>query len=367
MVVAWHYFGGGNISGHGVSYHLFVPGRSGVDLFFVLSGFLITSILIEKRGAPNYYSAFYVRRALRILPIYVVMVALLVAGRSQGWVPSLFGGEFPVWSYFFFLQNFAMAGTDSYGPWFMSATWSLAIEEQYYLAFPFVVAFVSKRALPKVLIAILVIAPLLRIWSYSHTGSYMPSYVLTSHRADTLAIGALIAWAFSEETVKAYVFKNVRLVRWALLALIVVAPLLWAGRGETFPMRMAYWGHTYLTLLYGSIVLFVLTHTNARELWPLRSRLAFGVATISYTLYLVHQPVQGLIEAIGGQDFGAGWAVIAFCVSVSVSALSYFAIERPCLRLGRRFTYETQPIRDAAEKRDELERGHSGIGRREFH
>ncbi len=80
--------------------------------------------------------------------------------------------------------------------------------------------------------------------------------------------------------------KNVRFIRWALLALIAVAPLLWAGAGRNLLMRMAYWGHTYLTLLYGSIVLFVLTHTNARELWPLRTRLCLGVAMPSPTPFI---------------------------------------------------------------------------------
>ena len=139
MVVSWHYIGlpagGGSISGSGLLYYLFRPGRSGVDLFFVLSGFLITSILIERRGAANYFQVFYARRALRILPVYALMIFAFILGRKFAQRPDIFGTEFRLWSYLLFLQNVEMARFNSYGVDFLAATWSLAIEEQFYLFF----------------------------------------------------------------------------------------------------------------------------------------------------------------------------------------------------------------------------------------
>jgi len=339
MVVAWHYVpaGDGSIAGGGILYTLCRPGRSGVDLFFVLSGFLITSILLEQRGAQNYYRVFYIRRALRILPVYGLMVLALILGRAFAWDPDLFGGAFPIWTYPLFLQNFAMAQLNTYGPSFMTATWSLAIEEQFYLVFPFVVAAVPTRVLPKLLIALLVLMPILRALSYWHSGFYLPVYVLTPYRADTLAIGALIAWAFSHPQVKASLIENAHNVRWLLAGLLAAAPLLWGTSGASFSAHMGYWGHAYLTLLYGGVLLAVLTHLNSPWLWPLRSRVAFGVGTISYALYLFHLPVLEFLE-------GRGLArpvlpVVAFAISIALSALSYVVIERPCLRFGRGVRY----------------------------
>jgi peptidoglycan/LPS O-acetylase OafA/YrhL len=344
MVVAWHYVpaGDGDIAGGGMLYTLFRPGRSGVDLFFVLSGFLITSILIEQRGAPSYYTVFYLRRAFRILPVYALMVLALFLGRALAWKPELFGGEFPVWTYPFFLQNFAMAHLNTYGPAFMTATWSLAIEEQFYLVFPFLVAVIPARALPKLLVSLLVLVPILRALNYWHSGAYLPVYVLTPFRADTLAIGALIAWAFSVDGVKTRLIANASKVRWLLLSLAAAAPLLWGRSAATFSIHMGYWGHTYLTLLFGTVLLAVLTHQNSPWLWLLRSRLAYGVAAISYALYLFHLPVLELLEIEGLSR--PSLPLAAFGVSIALSALSYFLIERPCLRFGRHLAYTPAPI-----------------------
>jgi peptidoglycan/LPS O-acetylase OafA/YrhL len=186
MVVARHYFGipsGGSLS------KLLMPGRAGVDLFFVLSGFLIGSILISKRGSSNLFRAFYLRRALRILPVYFLLLAVFIIGLTGGWHADLFGdGAFPTWTYALFLQNFESARIAEFGPRFMAVTWSLAIEEQFYLLFPFAVAFVSSRHLPNMLAALIVIPPALRIGVFWQGGHYMPAYVLMPCRADCLAI-----------------------------------------------------------------------------------------------------------------------------------------------------------------------------------
>jgi peptidoglycan/LPS O-acetylase OafA/YrhL len=112
---------------------VFIFGRTGVDLFFVLSGYLITTILLNNRNSPSYFRSFYGRRVFRILPIYYVMFAVYVVGSYLSWSPSLFAGKVPEWTYAFGLQNFWMAARQDYGATWLAATWSLAIEEQFYL------------------------------------------------------------------------------------------------------------------------------------------------------------------------------------------------------------------------------------------
>jgi peptidoglycan/LPS O-acetylase OafA/YrhL len=349
MVVTWHYIGlpagGDSVSGGGsFLYYLCRPGRSGVDLFLVLSGFLITSILIENRNSDNYYRIFYTRRALRILPVYAIMIFVLLLGRLYSWNPNVFGGEFPIWSYPLFLQNVAMARIDNYGPSFMSATWSLAVEEQFYLLFPLLLAMTPQRLLPKLLLGMLLIAPVLRASSFWNSQSYMGAYVLTSHRADALAIGALIAWAFSTGTVKTTLAANSRFVLRGFAVLVAAAPVLYLTPGADFPRNLAYWGHTYLTLLYGTALLTVLLYEGSRWLWVLRSPLAAGLAAISYALYLVHDPLLHLIEPAGLPRVVL--LPVAFAASIALCTASYFIIERPCLRLGRRMRYSTPQERD---------------------
>lgn len=108
LVVAWHYLGttGGPES---TMWKVFIIGRTGVDLFFVLSGYLITSILLNNRNSPSYFRSFYGRRVFRILPIYYLMFGVYVVGSYLSWSPTLFAGKVPEWTYAFGLQNLWMA------------------------------------------------------------------------------------------------------------------------------------------------------------------------------------------------------------------------------------------------------------------
>jgi peptidoglycan/LPS O-acetylase OafA/YrhL len=106
-VVVWHYIGASpDTRSASLLWKLTIFGRSGVDLFFVLSGYLITSILLRNGDASNYFSTFYVRRAFRILPIYYVVVGIYVLRKSFNLSRTLFEGAIPTWTYIVGLQNF---------------------------------------------------------------------------------------------------------------------------------------------------------------------------------------------------------------------------------------------------------------------
>jgi peptidoglycan/LPS O-acetylase OafA/YrhL len=166
-------------------YSILSRGWLGVDLFFVLSGLLITGILLDTRNSPNFFRVFYARRALRILPLYFTVATVL-------WFFYTGYASFFVVCYAF-LANFAS--------WFRvpaphpgSVFWSLAVEEHFYLIWPLLAYVLSRKLLAAVAITIVVLTPLGRAWMAS-TGAVVEStiYVWSWFRFDTLALGALLA------------------------------------------------------------------------------------------------------------------------------------------------------------------------------
>jgi peptidoglycan/LPS O-acetylase OafA/YrhL len=345
MVVAWHYLG----TGDDQTWHLFIVGRSGVDLFFVLSGYLITGILLTNRESPNYFPAFYGRRSLRILPIYFVMVAIYLVGRKLGGsAPMLFDGPLPWWSYVIGLQNVWMTICQDYGAAWLGATWSLAVEEQFYLVFPLIVYLMPPRLLPRLLIGLLVLCPIGRIVAYA-LGDRFGYYVLMPLRADILAIGALVAWLEFSGAISASVRRSFRMLLWATVCFLPV--FAWGVENSNF--NMAVWGHTYLVALYGSILFMVLDNRGAARLAFLRSRSSGFIARISYALYLTHGYVLVLVFLAAGYNAhtiltwrGIALTTVALALSIAICTLSYRLVEGPLIRLAhRRFRFEEAETR----------------------
>lgn len=337
LVVAWHYLGvpGGPES---LPWRLFIFGRSGVDLFFVLSGYLITTILLHHRSSSRYFSAFYGRRAFRILPVYAVMLTIFFAARLCDVGRTVFDGTLPWWSYVLGIQNIFMAIHQSYGAIWLQGTWSLAIEEQFYLLFPLIVLWMPPAWLPRFLLAVLVVSPLGRLVSYE-AGDRFSYYVLTPFRADILAVGGLIAWLRfcgpAPDPLR-------RFVKATLAVTVCAAPVFAFLVGQDTDFHMALWGHTYLVALYGSTVFTVLENRNSAALAVLRSRVAEFFARISYALYLVHINVLIIVFwMFRGQPTinsiqGAALTASALAMSALICFLSYRYFERPLIRTGHR-------------------------------
>ncbi len=159
---------------------------AGVDLFFVLSGFLITGILIRQREAGHTgLGHFYRRRALRILPPYLLLLCITTVAFGTGWLQH--------WYWFaFFATNIGAALHQLSYPNLLPL-WSLAVEEQFYLVWPLVVLHVRRQALFAVAVALLLTAPLLRALATPWFDTFFPIYYLTPFRMDLLASGALLA------------------------------------------------------------------------------------------------------------------------------------------------------------------------------
>src|SRR5271170_207550 len=177
LVVICHYIADAEHSQLGFWWHHFLSalsvGWSGVDLFFVLSGFLIGGILLDSRNSPRYFRTFYLRRIYRILPIYYTWVALYAAIVAVG--VYLLPGRMPVAArdlgvvpvYVLFLQN-AFSSPSVFQAQWLGVTWSLAVEEQFYLFAPPLVRMISTRRLAYALGTIVCAAPLLRYMAFRY-------------------------------------------------------------------------------------------------------------------------------------------------------------------------------------------------------
>ncbi len=251
-------------------------GWVGVNLFFTLSGFLITSILIEARDKPHYFRNFYARRALRIWPVYILLLAVCYA------VPEWFLGDTlahqthwkTLLAYALFVQNLrhtALPGT-------LGPTWSLAIEEQYYFVWAPIVRFARGRylgwLLPAILGAMLVISPLIRVLH-----PHWLNGTNTAIHLDGIAIGSLLALAL-------YRLRLSRKV-WLWIGFAAAVAGLWATAtiaGGTSFLDSA------LALCFAGVVLAAVAGTGARNPFALilrRGPLPF-YGQISYGLYMTH-------------------------------------------------------------------------------
>jgi peptidoglycan/LPS O-acetylase OafA/YrhL len=303
-------------------------GWTGVNLFFVLSGFLITSILLESRDRERYFRNFYGRRALRIWPVYVLV--LLVCYLNAPWFVGLPVLEAfrtaPWWAYLLFLQNlFRLTLPPSIGP-----TWSLAIEEQYYFLWAPVVRFLRQPwSLAVLLVSALISAPLLRL---SHFAWITPTHTLT--HIDGIAMGSLLA-------IGLHTFPLSRRVWLALGLTGIVAGFLAAG---TIAGGTAFLD-TALTTGFGGAVLASIASTGARN--PVNALLRRGplafYGRISYGLYMTHIMVfiyfgwfDRHMDAYG---IMGNLAVVAFrlCSCTAVAAALWYGFESRILKLKRYF------------------------------
>ncbi len=154
---------------------------SGVDLFFVLSGFLIATILFQNKNSINYYKTFYIRRSARILPPYFALILFFIVVLYFN--PKTFANtlinHFPIWSYFTFTQNFFAASGATFGGKWLGVTWSLAVEEQFYIFLSLAVRTLREKYLVFLAFVLIVIAPVLRYTAPND----IYAYVMPIHRA----------------------------------------------------------------------------------------------------------------------------------------------------------------------------------------
>lgn len=329
---------------------------SGVDLFFVLSGFLIGGILLDAKDSPRYFATFYLRRAYRILPVYVVAVGLfslryLPFHFLRGWVGA--GTDIPFASYPTFTQNLWMAHLGVFGPLGLAVTWSLAIEEQFYLTIPLVIRKLNRLQLTYALICIVVGVPVLRtVLLFKLPHGNVADYVLMPCRADALCLGVLSAILVRHlRTWRALVEKRALLYWATVLPLAGVAWLTY--KGYDFDAKaMVTLGYSFLALLYTCCLLIVLVEAPLAQRVMCDRRL-IQLGGISYCLYLIHVPLIDASRyalAMSLRHFGIHLrhsgslvlflgALLGIAMSVVVARLSWRILEQPMLRRGHAYKY----------------------------
>jgi peptidoglycan/LPS O-acetylase OafA/YrhL len=324
---------------------------SGVDLFFVLSGFLIGGILLDARSSPRYFQTFYLRRAYRILPLYFLVVGLsLLPHFLSGLVPAPAGRFTPLpipwWTYATFTQNFWMARLGEFGPSGTGITWSLAIEEQFYLTIPLLIRKVRMRYIAAALLAVIFGAPLFRFLLHAtamHAG--MASYVLMPARADALCLGVLIALLVRNHTFWSRLQAN-RPMLWSVTAVLFAGAVFMTWRSyDALSIPMTTWGFSWLAALYTCILLIAIAPSGIVPA-ILRNQSLMRLGTLAYCSYLIHvglmQAVRHPLKAHFPQFPVAAWifgGLVGMAITLLAASLSFEYFEKPLLRRGRQYSY----------------------------
>lgn len=326
-----------------------------LDLFFVLSGFLIGGILMDSRDSPSYFKTFYARRFFRIVPVYYVWVLLyvIVVGIAGNQVTRLSNSgirpplTLAVVSYFLFVQNsFTMSLYGIAAAWF-GHLWSLAVEEQFYLVAPLVVRLTSPRLLKWLLGVIVVLAIAFRLFFRSVEN--VPSLLVATRtvcRMDALAVGMLAAVLVRAEAASLWLRRNLSVLRFllAFLALGVAALFVFGYGSLTAAMQTI--GFTWMALFYAAVLLLAVQN---REGWLaafLRNRLLRELGTVSYCVYLIHVVVNVALHAVllhqpPRISTFSGLIVTFLAVSITylVARMSAVYFEGPLQKRGHAFKY----------------------------
>jgi peptidoglycan/LPS O-acetylase OafA/YrhL len=336
----------------------FSLGWSGVDLFFVLSGFLITGILLDTRQSTNYFSSFYARRILRIFPIYFLAVfgyfhVLLPIAHRYGLL-RLYTDSREIW-YLCYLSNWLAAFRSNPGVTLLGHFWSLAIEEQYYLVWP-VVIFAAKRSwLPNICLATIGLSFGLRCAFQNHHPAYHFLYTLTPFRLEPLAFGGLVAIIVRDEKWCDRARNHFGVVAFgALLVLSGVLVLTRDAHPET-PL-MTTLGFSAFAIIYSCLVFFAYTNAGSSGWLAVQLRRPFLVSfgLYSYGIYVFHAPIAfvqntallTIAERIPAHFHILLWAaskVFGVALSYGIAMLSWHLVEKHFLRLKSRFSAQRRP------------------------
>jgi peptidoglycan/LPS O-acetylase OafA/YrhL len=347
-------------------YGYFAPGWVGVQIFFTLSGYLITRILLEDRGSSfsAYAGRFYRRRALRIFPLLFFYVLVVGLAHALSGAPASFPSDWP-WLVTF-TANFARMREADLGSYFVHI-WSLAVEEQFYLIWPFLLFFLPPQSFRWTVAAFVLLAPVVRLalfqWlvglGYDQEYAGKAAYVLPFTQFDAFAAGAAIPlWGLDR-------MRNAG--RWFLAALgiaaaagfgVLVAAHFWSGGAFVGSLGYAHflvdshgyvWGYSLLNVLSMLGIICALQRIGPTR-WLENAQLVW-VGKISYGVYVYHLPVlllgELLMRWLGIDPHGiarlalfAAWVVAVMLVS----GASFRWLETPFLRLK-----DSRRKRDAAQ------------------
>ena len=299
-------------------------GWTGVDLFFVLSGFLITGILLKTKTSPSYFKDFYLRRVLRIFPLFylllVITMVVVPLTVPEQW-PALWVGTRGNWPHWLFLSNVGVLMTSSFRISFIPALaplWSLSVEEQFYLAWPLIVRFVSLTVLIRIIVLVFVGTAVTRwvfltdpVWGQMiYNGGIV---VFMPCRLDGLCAGSLLRIFYDTDPARVRAFARSWWI-WllALAAVMAIDRFFWPAYYHVYGPAMLRFGYSFMALLFASLVAQGLTIDGlTRRIFesPIR-----WLGPLSFSMYLFHLPIAAAL-------------IWVFPAAQSLDALSLFAVD----------------------------------------
>ena len=340
--------------------HVLSVGYLGVQAFFVLSGFLLTPILVDMKqsmSVKSYFAKFYGRRALRIFPLYYLYLGVLALYCFRLMMRAQFEAE-PVSAAYFnelpwaltYTYNFFNAAHPEQATPLVSHFWSLAVEEQFYLVWPLILLATPKRWLKTMLLAFIALGPVLRIvvasiWGTKvvpgiHGPVHLAVYLLPFSHLDAFALGGFFAMFRSSISKRA---------TWGLLLAVVALGLGteflakgrirdWTGLGYMPLMLDSWkpiWGYSVLNVAFGCILVQVRDGKFLRLLFE--NRVVRYLGEISYGLYVFHFIVLGYYTLYHPEYSANKRMVVALLVTILWSAASYELMEKRFIRMKDRF------------------------------
>jgi peptidoglycan/LPS O-acetylase OafA/YrhL len=338
-------------------HRLMALGWAGVDLFFVLSGFLITGILLDSRDSPDYFQKFYLRRVLRIFPLYFAYLFFVLVVLRFAWLwhsgRDLWAGT-NAWWYVSYLSNWK--SDHGFDDLYLGHVWSLSIEEQFYLVWPAIVWAFPRDKLKWLCLVLAALGLSARFWMPTLGFSGEAIYRMTPPRMDTLALGAFAAIGFRD--------FRASMERWAPWVCIAggfgILELWYVTRGPVWsdaPVRT--YGVTLIAVVGAAFIVRAATHPSGRlhRFLCLPGLRACG--KYSYAMYVLHllpfQLTAGMVRVMSGASplvlalkylYFPALAGLAF----AVAWVSWRVLESPFLRLKERWEFvpsKEAPVRFA--------------------
>lgn len=316
-----------------------VPGGLGVTIFFVLSGYLITTLLHREFALVGgiRLPAFYLRRLLRLMPPLLVVVALAALLVRLGWVDGAFSSR-GLWSVLLYVGNYQVIAENFAGlPAGIGVVWSLAVEEHYYLLYPPLALLMLRRQRPWAAVAWLAAACTAilawRCWLTLHGVADAYLMMATDTRADAILIGCLSAFASTAaQSPRLRALLAARHHRAIAIGcvLLLVASLLW--RDPLFRLTGRY---TLQALAIAPLIVLAVAHAGRPLLRWLDAPPLVWLGTVSYTVYLSHQLLLGMVGKLWPGLAMLPGLIVAAAFSLLLAEAMRRAVERPFARLRR--------------------------------
>jgi peptidoglycan/LPS O-acetylase OafA/YrhL len=305
-------------------------GWEGVPLFFALSGFLITTILRRSRAEESFWGPFYIKRATRILPPLVIafVAAFLftqVAWRKVGLYELLFAANIAE------VIHPRQSGS-------LSVLWSLAVEEQFYLLWPFAIRYLDRKRLMQVLVIVLIAGPVLRGIMTPRFSSIWPIFYLTPFQLDGLAGGSLLALIVESDSATKVLRKWAGALCGLLAISFILLSLTHGFNRDANNILFNSLGYSMVYLVSATLIAYVLLCPSSLVSSFLGSRLMVFLGSVSYGFYLFHPVGITLVDRLGAAvhySHNRVLAPFAFAAVVGFSWLSFRYYEQPVISWGK--------------------------------